>query len=93
MAKEPMTITVDPASELARALAEAAEQPVRLDVNGVLYRVSRESANDPWAGYNPATVRAGLRRFAGTISPEDAERLKALIDRGREDGTRPPDRP
>jgi hypothetical protein len=90
-AKEPVTITVDPDSELARALDES-EAPVVLEVSGGRYRVSRE-AEDLWAGYDPAKVRAGLRRFAGSISPEEAERLKALIYRGREEGTRPLDRP
>ncbi len=84
------TITVEPDSELARALDEAAV--IVLERNGVRYRLSREDA-DPWANYDPAKVRAGLRRFAGLITPEDAERLKADIYRAREEGTRPLDRP
>jgi hypothetical protein len=38
-------------------------------------------------------VSAGLRRFAGLISREGAERLKADLYRAREEGTRPLDRP
>lgn len=87
------TITIDPTSEVARALTDAGDRPVRLVVGGVRYRVSREQGDDPWAGYDPARVRAGLREFAGSISPEDAERMRALVRRGREEGTRPPDRP
>ncbi len=72
MANEPLTIKVDPDSELARAL-KAADEPVHLDVSGVVYRVSREN-EDLWAGYDPAKVRAGLRRFAGLITPSDLPR-------------------
>jgi hypothetical protein len=86
------TIKVDPDSELARALDEATAAPVVLERNGTRYRVSLE-ADDPWANYDPAKLRAGLRRAAGTITPEEGERLKALIYRGREEGTRPLDRP
>ena len=92
MATEPLTIKVDPESELARALAGSEPSSIRLDVSGVRYRVSRED-DDLWANYDPERVRAGLRRFAGSISPEDAQRLKELIYRGREEGTRPLDRP
>ncbi len=88
---EPLTIKVDPDSALARALDEAATSVV-LERNGVRYRVSPE-ADDPWAGYDPERVRAGLRRFAGTLSREEGERIKELIYRGREEGTRPLDRP
>lgn len=92
MAKEPLTIKVDPQSELGRALDEADAAPVVLDRGGVRFRVSRDD-DDPWANYDPEKVRAGLRKFAGMISPEDAERLKEAIYRGREEGTRPLDRP
>lgn len=92
MANEPLTIKVDPDSELARALDEAAATPVVLERNGTRYRVSPEDA-DPWANYDPAKLRASLRQAAGTITPEEGERLKELIYRGREEGTRPLDRP
>lgn len=90
MTSQSRTITVEPESELARALDEAAV--IVLERNGVRYRLSRED-DDPWANYDPAKVRAGLRRFAGLISREDAERLKADIYRARGEGTRPLDRP
>jgi|SRR5215211_7114516 len=45
-----------------------------------------------WAAYDPERTRETLRRMAGSISQE-GERIKALIYRGREEGTRPPDRP
>jgi hypothetical protein len=92
MATEPTTITVDPDSELARALGEADAPPVRLDVRGVRYRVRREDA-DPFADYDPAQVRRSLEQYAGSWGDLDAEALKVYVYRGREDGTRHPNRP
>jgi hypothetical protein len=86
MAKATITITVDPDSELARALSEAAETPVRLDVRGVRYRVRREDA-DPFADYDPEQVRRSLAQYAGSWGDIDAEALKAYVYRGREEGT------
>lgn len=91
MTKGSPTIHVESGSELARALADANE-PVRLVANGVRFRVIRDS-DDPWADYDPEKVRAGLRKFAGMITAEEGERMKEIIYRGREEGTRPPDRP
>jgi hypothetical protein len=90
MANEIRTITIDPESELGQALADDAD--VVLQRGGVRYRVSR-TEDDLFADYDPERVRDGLRRFAGTITAEEAERLKAIVYQGREDGTRPLDRP
>jgi hypothetical protein len=90
--KAPLTIHVEPDSELARALSDVEEVPVLLDSNGQRFRVFRVS-DDPWANYDPEKVRAGLRKFAGTLPPEEGERIKELIYRGREEGTRPLSRP
>jgi hypothetical protein len=92
MAKEPLTITIDPDSELGRALDQTAGEPIVLLRNGTRFRVTRDP-DDPWANYDPEKVRSGLRAFAGMISPEEADRIKERIYRGREEGTRPPDRP
>jgi hypothetical protein len=92
MAIETRTITIDPESELGKALAEADDTPVVLALDGVRFRVSR-SDDDPWANYDPQRLRDGLRKIAGLITPEEAERLKEMIYRGREEGTRPIDRP
>lgn len=92
MAKEPLTITIDPDSELGRALDDSADEPVILIRDGTRFRVTRES-DDPWANYDPESVREGLREIAGILSPEEGERMKELIYRGREEGTRPIDRP
>jgi hypothetical protein len=88
---ETRAITIDPESELGKALADEAD--VVLERGGVRYRVSRVSrAEEPWADYDPEAIRAGLRAIAGTISLDQARWMKALVYRGREDGTRPPRR-
>ena len=92
MMKEPLTIHVDPESDLARALAEGETERIVLESDGVRFLVIR-AHDDSWANYDPEKVRAGLRKFAGMITPEEAERIKESIYRGREEGTRPIDRP
>ncbi len=92
MSKEPLTITVDPDSELGRALDASAEEPVDLVRGESRFRVTREVV-DPWATYDPAKLRAGLKTVAGLLSPEDGERIIQDIYRGREEGTRPITRP
>jgi hypothetical protein len=92
MAKEPLTIVIDPDSELGRALDETDGEPVVLLRNGTRFRVTRDP-DDPWANYDPEKVRDGLRKFAGMLTPAEGERIKELIYRGREEGTRPITRP
>jgi hypothetical protein len=89
---EPHTITIDPDSELGRALDETNGAPVVLLRGKERFRVIRDP-DDPWAHYDPAKVRAGLKKVAGLITPEEGERIKEAIYRGREEGTRPLDRP
>lgn len=97
MMKESVTvITIDPESELANALATADERRVVLESGGIRYTVKRgdpSSNEDMWANYDPARLREALHAAAGVITPEEGERIKELIYRGREEGTRPPDRP
>ncbi len=92
MAKAPLTITIDPDRELGRALDDTDGPPVILMRNGTRFLVTRDPG-DPWADYDPEKVRAGLRKFAGMLTPEEGERIKETIYRGREEGTRPIDRP
>jgi hypothetical protein len=92
MTKEPFTITIDPDSELGRALDETNGEPVVLLRGGTRFRVIRE-AEDPWATYDPAKLRAGLKKVAGLLSPEEGDRIIETIYRGREEGTRPSTRP
>ncbi len=89
---QPRPILVNDETRLTAILDEAASRPVRLEREGVIYRVVREDM-DPWAGYDPERVRSGLRRFAGSVSVEAAERMKASVYRAREDGTRPSTHP
>ena len=79
-------------SELARLLKEADEADLRLERDGVIYRVSREHT-DPWAEYDPEAVRAGMTTAAGALTLEQAEELKTYIYKGREEGSRPANRP
>ena len=92
MVSEPLTITVDPESELGRALGNSDDSPIILVRNGARFRVTRDP-DDPWANYDPEKVRAALRKFAGMLTPEEGERIKEGIYRGREEGTRPLNRP
>ena len=98
MRSEPLTITIDPDSELGRALDESGDEPVVLVQGATRFLVIRQSIDsraedDPWANYDPEKVREGLRKVAGLITPEEGERMKELIYRGREEGTRPINRP
>ena len=86
MVNEPRTFAIDPESELGRAVAD-----VILERGRVRYRVSR--ADDPWADYDPDNARAGLRAHAGMITDDQAERMKAQVYLGREDGARSLRRP
>lgn len=92
MAKEPLTITIDPDSELGRALDETDGDPVVLLRGSARFRVTRDP-EDPWAHYDPAKLRAGLKKVAGLLTPEEGDRIIEGIYRGREKGTRPIDRP
>jgi hypothetical protein len=91
MAADSTTIYLDDDSDLARALERANGTSVRLVKNGVVYRVSRD--DDPWEGYDPERARAGMRRASGTLTREEAERLKEYLYQAREEGSRPADRP
>lgn len=91
-ATHPRTIDIDPDSELGQALAETNGEAMVLVRGTTRFRVVPE-ADDPWANYDPESVLDGLREIAGTLTPEEGERRKALIYRGREEGTRPIDRP
>lgn len=92
MTREPKTIEVKPGSELDQLLEEASGKSLVLVRNGVRYRLDRED-KDPWADYDPEKVRAGMRAAAGRWTGMDAETFREYVYRGREEGTRPPDRP
>jgi hypothetical protein len=91
VAHEPDTIHIANDSELARLLERVATNPLRLETNGVVYRVVREE-ND-WAGYDPARVRAAVKAAVGSWADLDTDALIADLYRAREEGSRPADRP
>ena len=98
MRSEPLTITIDPDSELGRALDESGDEPVVLVQGATRFLVIRQSIDsraedDPWANYDPEKVREGLRKVAGLLTPDEGERMKEMIYRARDEGTRPIDRP
>lgn len=94
MSTEPYKINVSPDSELAANIdtAEAEKRPIVLNKNGVRYRIIRE-ADEIWADYDADAVIAGMGAAAGSITPDEAERWKALVYEAREAGTRPITRP
>lgn len=92
MVHEPKTIRVDPETELSPLLAEAASTPVRLEKDGVVYRLVRED-HDLWTDYDPDAVHRVLHTYASTLSRQEGEALKAYLSHAREEGTRPLDRP
>ena len=63
MTKEPLTITIDPDSDLGRALDETTDEPVVLVRGTARFRVTRDS-DDPWATYDPESVLEGLHEIA-----------------------------
>jgi hypothetical protein len=89
--RELVTIELESDSELAIALATGRE-PVTFLSNGRRYIATRDPF-DPVRDDNSEEFRAALRAVAGTLTPEEGERLKRDIYRWREEGTRPIDRP
>ncbi len=88
---EPETIHIPESSELARLLDQIDTTPLRLEKDGVVYRVSREDSL--WAGYDPERVRAAVQATAGTWADLDTDAMIADLHRDREEGSRPADRP
>ena len=84
MANEPRTITVDPESELARALGESDDTTVRLDVRGVriltaLDQVAGKLHSTP-AKVSLAWLLARPSITAPIASATSVEQLHGLID-------------
>jgi hypothetical protein len=75
MAKEPLTITIDPESELGRALDETDGERIVLLRGAMRFRVTRE-ADDLWADYDPQRVRRALRESAGALAGVDVAALQ-----------------
>lgn len=93
MVGEAKTVKVAAGSELDRLLDDAERAPVILERDGERFRLSKEPAEDIWAGYDPERFRAALEETAGSWSDLDADALIEQVYRWREEGSRPADRP
>lgn len=82
------SIELDPESELATLIVSSGRKPVAVHANGRRYLIVRGS-DDGGSEYDRADFEEALRAVIGTITPEEADRLKDMIYRGREEGTRP----
>jgi hypothetical protein len=85
-----LTITIDDDSELGRALDAHPREPITLVRGWHRFRFVPDQ-DDPWANYDPERLREAIREVAGTLTPEEGDRIKEAIYRAREEGTRPPD--
>ena len=85
-----VTLTLDPQSEIAKALKAVDKEPVVLVSNGERFRVSRDETSH---ADDDEEFEEALRAVFGILSPEEGERRKQDIYRWREEGTRPIDRP
>lgn len=88
MASEPIHVNDD--SELPRIFDEASERPVRVERDGVVYRVSvdENEIEDLWAGYDPDAVKTAVREATGAI-PGDADEIIERLYEARRVGSRP----
>jgi hypothetical protein len=99
MVAKATTIRVDPDSELARIVEQAAERPIRLRLGDAVFRLEREDRPDRpdadpstsvWDGYDPEAARAGILAAAGGWRGlVDGEELKAYIRERRKTKNRP----
>lgn len=90
MAKESKQISFDEfASNMRKVFDNMARkgEPVLIEREGQIYRLEPEQMKQPktlWAGYNPETVRRGLKRSAGALAGVDREALLRDIQQARE---------
>jgi hypothetical protein len=75
MTKEPLMLTIDPESELGRALAAVDDAPLVLERSGARFRVTRE-VDALWADFDPQRTRRALRQSAGALAGVDVTALK-----------------
>lgn len=92
MLTKPRRIRILPDSELGRVLDEVGETPVLLEKNGRVYRLTEEEA-DLWDTYDAEKAKETLQRVAGSWADVDIDALILSIYRGRQDGSRPAERP
>ena len=92
MVASSILVKAEPDGEVARLLAMAEKAPILVEQNGIRFRIARDE-DEQEKVYDPEAFREHLRRFAGTFTPEEADKIKEMIYRAREAGTRPADRP
>ena len=94
MVSEPKAIKVTAETDWPRLLDDAAETPVLLERDGVVFRLARED-EDITAGYDPDPdrVRGTLAQTVGAWADLDVEQVIADLSEARRAGTRPADRP
>ena len=95
MLNTPRRIRITANSTIFPLLEEAANQPLLLEKDGVVYRLEREvkPREDIWSRYDPEAALEGIEAAAGSWKDIDPEEFKAFIYRAREEGSRPLDRP
>ena len=91
METEPLTITVDPASELGRALEDRL-RPVVLIRGDERFTVLRQPIVSD-LHRKAERFREALHDIAALITPEEAEFWKERLYRSRDEGSRPITRP
>jgi hypothetical protein len=77
------TISIDPQSEVAHVLQQAADEPVLLELNGIRYRISSEES-DLFANYDPERTLAAFERASGIFKGVDVPRLLKELRAQRE---------
>jgi hypothetical protein len=82
MSAAPKTITVQPDSEVARLLDQAAERPVVIETGGARYRVSRDVAPaPPGSARRPRHDPARLLNIIGLGASTEGSDIARLKDR------------
>lgn len=77
-ATEEFVVEIDSDSELARVIAAAGREPVRLVIKDQQYVVTRDPFNSVDHS-DPEEFQEALRTAAGIMTPEEGERLKRMI--------------
>lgn len=89
---KPIKITAE--SDLARILDDAADEPVLLERHGVVFRLTRQDAdNDIHYEPDAELVHRTLDATAGSWADLDVDQIIEDVYAAREAGSRPPERP
>ncbi len=95
MATKPNAVRVTAETDLGRLLDEAEREPVLLERDGVVFRLSWETfayAKEP-DPERAERVRAALDASVGSWADLDIDAVIESLYEARRAGTRPPDRP